>query len=543
MKFFYLRFIGYLKSLIELRTMRLNIKRLEEKVADGNAGVPFTTGTTDQYFAREYGRSSERLNHQLHAPLSSRRTKLLLTEDFHLNRRNFSSLHKYLEASKAQVTLGIKPDTYAFQLMQANGNYDEHSSALSSYLEIIENKSSAELKALKRHGTPIRELVFEELLCARIHLKHWQSQQVEKDSAVVFDIAWEHDRTTLYNCYAAALFWFDFWQKIPDLDKQHIAVIFSGSRIYCRTLMQILRKTQVRCCVAETFLTGNHFYLEHRYTPISNASNSRHSNHIVADLNSDLDSKAKRIRAIQAHNAFRSMKNKNVTQPPEQALSFTQGYRNVHLILGQVINDYSIISGDGTVLSTIPAYKKMIEALLADEDALVVFKAHPWETAKYGDLGNVTLKYLQDWQECLPAHQKERLVLLENSNLRQLLRECSGVFTLCSQGAIEAALEGFKPFVIGGAFYDQGGFTNNLSSTGELRKIVEDNKLVCTLSLEEYEGLEAYLSFMILDHLFLANNCPLHRILAMLQEPQSLPHIKSKTSEISIRPTFEEALA
>lgn len=75
-------------------------------------------------------------------------------------------------------------------------------------------------------------------------------------------------------------------------------------------------------------------------------------------------------------------KNKNVVQPSRSGKRvFNNGKRNV-IIVGQVLNDYSIIESHLPYHSSIEIYKDVISDILNNTDFNLIFKAHPWEEKK-----------------------------------------------------------------------------------------------------------------------------------------------------------------
>lgn len=515
---------GYFRSVLELRQTRLKANQLEHKFNQlfNNTSATVSNGA---------GRTN--------TGKDTRKPRVLLSENFHLNQRSFGALHEFLKVATAKVSLGIKRGTPTFDLMKANGVYCSKDELIATHFQQLSQLEPESLRHMTVRDTELFRIVKDELLCATIHKAHWQEHNVVKDEDAIFRIAWDLDRETLLCCYAAALYWFEYWSELPAIGKHSHAVLFSGSRIYCKTLMHILRHTPTRCFVAETFMTGHHFYLEHRYTPIPNNSSSKwlwgNSQSEIGSIPADLS----RQRAIDVHNAFRTAKNKNVQQPPEKAQP-PSSFQKHYLVLGQVINDYSLISGCGTILTSLPAYKKIIEILLRDPEAFITFKAHPWEAVKFPEEGNKTYNYLTTWTDKLKKVDRERITIVVDVNLQQLFRKADSVITLCSQGAIEAALEGFKPITVGGAFYDRAGFTTNLKEPRELEEFLQAGPVGSTLSLENYEALQDYLSFMLFDHLVPASSKGTAKVAQIFQDYASVPHAKSSLSEVNISPEFME---
>ncbi|SDR37815.1 hypothetical protein [Pseudovibrio sp. Tun.PSC04-5.I4] len=461
-------------------------------------------------------------------------SKVLLAENFHLNTRNFGSLLKFMNTTEAEITIGIELGTTASQLMIANGNYGPHQDILSAQLETLNELTSDDVNSFQYRGFNLWNLAYPEVLVSLLHEKIFQSYEIADNYKSIIPELFQNHKSQILSCFAAAIYWIDYWQSIKGVHKYHTAIVFSGAHIYAATLLRILRETQVRCFVCESFMTGNHYLLEHRYTPLPNASNALRELSQIHETQ-----KISYTDIIKAHNHFTTAKNKNVVQPPDKTLPISAGNNEVCLIIGQVINDYSIITGAGSLKNTIPTYEKLLGGLLKDPDRVVIFKAHPWEGKRQISGRNFTFEYLQEFIKGLPLSQQKRVLLVDNWNLNQLLRVSDRVFTLCSQAGIDAARAGFKPYIIGGSFYGNCGFTNDFDDVTALLHELENNSTSNLLNLSEYKTFERHMAGLFKYKLVAASSAEDKKLNGLFSTPQTISHQKVLDEEFSATPDFE----
>lgn len=515
------KIIGYLKSIVELRDTRLKVNRLQ---LDLDAAVNLPS------------------KHQ-NAPAGTHQVpsiKVLRTDDFHINERNFTSLFGILKDKKVHVKVGIPKSSQYAALINACGVYDQHLDHLAGHLEIVSKLGKEDLKDWRYHSVDIAACAVDEALSAVVMQDHWQNEPVTKDFDVLFDRLWNNNNRTLLHCCAAAAFWVDYWRGMDGLNRFNAALVFSGSYIYGRTLLQLLTYTQAKCFVLESFATGYDYFFEERYKPIANSSRINHPTFYRSLLPAIEEPDRRNREVIRAFNKMRNMKNKNVTQPVPGALPASIRGMRISVILGQVVNDFSLISGKGTVLSSIPAYKELIATLLERDDSFVIFKAHPWEMKKQNLLTPYTEDALRAWSETLPDSQRSRLMIVADWNLHQLLRVSSHAITLCSQSALEAAVEGLKPVVVGGAFYDNGGFTSNFTSPRDAALAINSGSLSGTLTLDEFTAFETYLATLIQTHLVNTDNSGRNKLIQRLTPYRPQKHVHTQQHELSVTSTWAE---
>jgi len=472
--------------------------------------------------------------------------KVLRTENFHLNERNFKSLLDAIAEPTCTVKLAIDKDSNLKPLLLACGNYDEHMSRLARFHDQIKRLDRDELLDFKYKGVRVFEAAYSEALSACIASDHWQSRAINKTPDAIIDHFFAHDEhlEVLRKCCAAAMFWTNFWVNHRKNFKENIytydaALIFSGAFIYGAVLIQLLSHRRGRCFVCEGFITGEDYFFEESYHPVPNGSRIGFSTVLNSYYAKISDKDALDRHRAEAIDRLRHMRNKNVTQPAPEPLPPQLKGRSVTLVVGQVVNDFSLISGQGSVLCSIPAYRALFERILENPDAMIVFKGHPWERKKTNIRSDFTKERLEQFVQSLPAEQRSRVWIVSDWNIKQLLRVSRYVVTICSQAAIEAAMEGIKPITIGGTYYGTGGFSHNFATPELAGAAIRDDAVNPELSLAEYAGFEQFMVAMFTQHLVSNQSVGQNSVLSKLRPIQRYARKPFGGIETSIAPTYD----
>lgn len=427
---------------------------------------------------------------------------VLLPDNRHFHRRNFAPLFAHLKAANIPYTRLRSRRRW----WKRHGDYRAFAQRLAPHLRILESLDPAALLDHRHHGIRVMDCARSELLCLLLSRPHWYNGMGSNDAAHVLSRAWENteDRRDLLLCLAAACDWLDHWSRTLDqLTPTHICV-FSGSYIYTRTLQALADARGLRAFALESFFTGNDFYFEERTTPLPNRSQLRQPEHRSAiPLPADDIALHDRLRA-EMHRRLRLMRNKNVRQKgpaPLVPAPFPPRSKPVVLIIGQVLNDFSLIETPLAEGSSLAIYRRLIHGLLERTDAHIIFKAHPWERRRPNLRAPLTRNAIQALADSLPAPLRNRLHVEEKAPITGLFPHVDHVVGLCSQGLLEACQAGLKPAQIGDAAFGNGGFTHDLPDADSFVDALAGGHLDGTLSLEDYRAFEDFMVRALVLHL------------------------------------------
>ncbi len=428
----------------------------------------------------------------------------LIADDIHLHARNFKPLFRYMEERDVEV---LVHETHG-DLKKRAGDY-RGAVELAAYRERLERLDADALWNYSHAfgPTPIRVFPLcraEILSYALASQDHWHDHPVPALERPVFDRLHAQSHNLLLDGMAAACFWIDEWRevfarKVPPFS--HVFV-FSGSFTYGRVLLELASYHRTRAFVLESSLTGHEFYCEERYTPIANRSDIRHptvraSYHLPADPTDRLRAESRAL-----HRLF-ERENKNVRQPEGADLPrFPDSSRPTLLVIGQVVNDYSIIEQHGGWLSSIAFYRQLIQRALQQTNYNVIFKGHPWEQKKTHVRRPLTKERLEAFRKSLPPEFAERFAIRNEDNLFLLGRAADRVALLSSQAGIELAFFcGHRPSIFGSAFYGGAGFTDDYTDLERFFDDVGRGRERAFLDLESYDALLRFLTRYLDMHL------------------------------------------
>lgn len=421
--------------------------------------------------------------------------RYLFSDSLHFHKRNFKSLIEYVESNASEYYYNEDHK----DLCSLKGNYRDHLHLIESLYPVIAKLTKNEMFNYTHKGINLYSASRSEILCF--------ISTFDKFSDFSNNFSAEEEFGWLYNNFyedliynlAFACFWIDFWEvKFSKLPLIHNVIVFSGSTIYSKTLLMLCVKRPSKTYVAETFFTGNEYYLERKNTHTSNNSDLKYNTYLKSLSFTSLH-EFERER-IKAHNKIRLAKNKNVSQPNFKKLDFFSG-RKFILIIGQVVNDFSVLENKHGVRNTLSFYKELIINTLEKTDENIVFKCHPWERHNVNLKRPKTLEFLEAWISDLPSYYRDRVVITEDFNIKQLLSQSLFMVTLCSQAALEAAYLGYKPVQIGNAFYGGKGFTYDMNDVDEFIRQYNMGRIGGRLSVDEFYKYEVFMTKALQKHL------------------------------------------
>jgi hypothetical protein len=480
--------------------------------------------------------------------------KYILADELHIHSRNFPSLFKHIDSTKGSCQVLLVKSDPLYQLITAYGSYKQIFlekninifGAFLLYYKIFSNLEQEDLFAYCLHQINIFEVAKLETLSLLITQDNWCEVDIKPDNRFIFDKAYVEDRETLILNMAAGAFWITTWMlRFEQIYSSHFCIIFSGSCTYARTLMAICRQTRVKCYVLESTFTGNDYLCEELYQSIPNNSKIQFSSYrqkILTEFFKNPTLIPER-EIIKAKSKIVDLKNKNVNQPLVDSLPKFKHQSKIILLAAQVVNDFSILVGHSSSLSSIYVYKKLIREILEKTDCNLIIKTHPWEENKVNIKSSFSFKKLADFLESFPPKMAERVLLVEHENLYNLFSLSDYFVTLCSQSGLEAALEGFKPVIIGKAFYSNAGFTSDYPGVSEFIADLIEDKCQPTMNLNEYHHFENFALAFFQAHAVSIHQSGL-QVLNNLFASGLTPISQSRRSanELTLKPKWIEAL-
>ena len=463
---------------------------------------------------------------------------ILLADDLHINVKNFASFHKFME--KQGVT--VKNINTRRDWITAYGHYEPMSSVLGERARLLGKLAANELYAYEVKGVNLFKVARAEVLARVVAQPEWHGAHYPQTSRGIFDRLMEQNKPVLMLGLAAAWDWLEFWTKALADEKQFThACIFSGSLIYQRSLMELLRFTPTKVMVMESFFTGNDYYCEEKYEPIANNTNLKHKTVFESLTIDDSADQVDRER-MKALNKVVTMNNKNVQQPETGAPLVFEHKGKIVTICGQVVNDFSLLEYRGKGLCSIALYQELIHDLAAN-GFNVVFKAHPWEEKKTNIGRPLTRDAIRDYVAKLPQALQQRIQVVDHYPIEKLFAMSHAIAGLNSQSLIEAAFHGFKPIQFGDAFYGKKGFTHDVTpaQVSEVVARLKQGEWSGTLSLGEYRQFEDFLVTALQRFLVSCHDSGLPRLAQVFEMPTSIALLSGKAAKALVQPTAAPA--
>jgi hypothetical protein len=415
-------------------------------------------------------------------------SKFFIADPLHINTKNFGSLYEYLSESKSTAILNEERQEW----LSLFGDYSSKQDSLLEEYTYLQSLSSNELYKLSILEVNIFKSARAEILSLLITKTGFNDNALPSNIRDLFDLILEKEREVLLWNMASAIQWINYWSPTIKQHNPKFVLVFSGSLIYARTLLELLKNRAPRAFVLESFFTGSDNYIEEKYEPIANNSDLKFMAYYRSLGAGESPTERDRSRN-KAINKILAAKNKNVTQPPENPKKLFTNSNPTLLIIGQVLNDFSVLEYKGVGLNTLAFYKETIEKIIQETNYNVVFKAHPWERKKKNIQAPFTLNSLKNYF-LVNKHSygcENRLLLLDDYNIKSVFEQTDYVLGLNSQALLEAAFEGFQPIQFADAFYGSKGFTSDYTPESL-------HKFVCDLNNETIPkkmGIEQYRLF------------------------------------------------
>lgn len=424
---------------------------------------------------------------------------ILVADSLHINKKNFGSFFKFIEKIKAKIYFEDSHKDW----ISLYGVYDQKLDKLYGKIEILSKLTEDELWKFKINDIQLFPICRAELLSLVAPQPIWYSTPYPRTSKDIFSKLYTENRTALFQNMAAAWYWIDFWKKrLLELNSFTHCCVFSGGLIYQKSLIEQLKYTPTKVMVMESLFTGNEYYCEERYSSIANNCDIKHkaiyTNH-VKHLETGNDYDRERTKAI---NKILLSKNKNVEQPIfSEEIKFLENNLPCVGIIGQVVNDFSVLEYENKGISTINFYQELIFNL-ASANINVIMKTHPWEEKKNNIRTALTKDVLEKYVQTLPENLQNRIHIVDHYSIKKLFNQVQFIVGLNSQGLLEAAFEGLKPVQFGNAFYGNRDFTYDyhINDIDQFITDLTSGKIQGTLSLNELNAFEQFMTILLQKH-------------------------------------------
>jgi len=274
-----------------------------------------------------------------------------------------------------------------------------------------------------------------------------------------------------YNLIIGA-FWIEYWaREFKNFDIKNLCV-YGGTSIYSRAATLVAQWNNVNVISFEgTFIKKYHY--------ADNASGIITNNHKYADRSNWI--KLAGISLLQSQENWlekemASKSNLNVVQPKaidkneiSKKYNIPTG-KKIILLIGQVINDYSITMDLQTFSSTIEFYLETIKSVQKLDGYHLFIKLHPWENYKQNTSSNLSKRILE---KHLEKYDFKNYTIDYEVNIDSLIEVSEFGITSCSQAGLEMLYKGKRVVQVGHAYYGFKGWTVDVTQREFLDKAIE----------------------------------------------------------------------
>ncbi|MDH6674551.1 glycosyltransferase involved in cell wall biosynthesis [Paenibacillus sp. LBL] len=306
----------------------------------------------------------------------------------------------------------------------------------------------------------------------------------------------------LINNYCVAAFWIDYWAAEFNKRKPANVCVFGGTTIYSRSATLVAQWRNLNVISFEgTFLKKFHY--------ADNASGIITNNHSYSNRSEWVKLKSLVLTNEQELWLQQEMEKKtniNVVQP--SVISKEDIYssyninpeRKIVLLVGQVIDDYSLTYDLNIYESSIEFYKRVVDFFQLNKKYHLFIKLHPWEKRNNEDgiTKIVLINYIKE-------NKYNNVTIEYDVNIDSLIEVSEFGITACSQAGIEMLYSGKRVVQAGNAFYGYKGWTIDVTHKKllehSIRLAMEEPKLTHIEAIE----VKKFLYHLLHNHCFTRN--------------------------------------
>ncbi|WP_034765329.1 glycosyltransferase [Rossellomorea vietnamensis] len=304
----------------------------------------------------------------------------------------------------------------------------------------------------------------------------------------------------LHNMIVGA-FWIEYWAKEFKRNNIKNVCVFGGTSTYSRAATLVAQWNNINVIAFEGSFIKKFHYADNSSGVITN--NHKFSNRSLwtkLEGRSLLPEQKKWLA-----NEFKSKSNLNVVQPKE--LSRNEIYerynipsdKKIILLIGQVINDYSLTKDLKTFASVIDFYLETIKLVGNLNDYHLFIKLHPWENYKQNSSANISKRILE---YLLSSHGINNFTIDYEVNMDSLINVAEFGITSCSQAGLEMLYQGKRVIQVGGAFYGNKGWTIDVTQKEFLEQALNICKENPTLTTKERNEVSKFIYHLLKEHNF-----------------------------------------
>jgi hypothetical protein len=462
-----------------------------------------------------------------------KRPPILVADAVHFSPRKFQPLYDFAAESGIRI---LAEKSRAAWWDRADG-YRGLADRLVPHRQSLQSLSPAELTTHRYRGIDVFACARNEIV--RLLLRRWTEPWPETDGEVAARaIACAGAREATLLCLAATRDWIDFWHQFLDHNRRpHCAVAYRTSAIHSRSLLEVASRQGIHTFVADRFSTGRHYFFD-EWRPSADRP-------LLADpgwygrLALPPDPAARERARAAAHRQLTPIRAAVAARSASEDLAapIDAPKSGIAVVLGQLINDPSLLEAPRHRPASPAIYRRLIAGLLGRTDLAVALLVDAPPIARL----------LRTWRDTLTRDQRARFRIAEAAPLEVLFSQARWVVSLSAPLALEACRAGLKPVQFAPTALSGKNFTHDFAGPDDFLGELSAGRIDGGLTLAEYRAFEDFLVRLLLLHLLPEGDRGVAEIAARLAERNHVPMLRRcdfyDIPRASLWPTLIGALA
>ncbi|QGQ48167.1 glycosyltransferase [Metabacillus sediminilitoris] len=392
-------------------------------------------------------------------------------DQINFHKRNFDNFISFVENDFSfkynNAYPALKKSFGKYELKKISGlpNFSKYEELFKD----LNDKPLSELKQVSYKGYNLWDVIHAEMY-AYLTPKIYQlyianeipAQQADSDCLLEWLRSSKIEDETFQNLvfynFAIGAFWIDYWAATLKRVKINNVCVFGGTTIYSRAATLVAQWNNINVLSFEGSFIKDFHYADSASGMITN--NHRFADHSKWVRLQGLDFLDKQAEWLEETMANRL--NLNVVQPNKLTKEELYQRYNIDpnkkliLLIGQVLNDFSITRDLKNYESSIDFYVNVIKSIADKKDCHLFIKLHPWENHKQNSTTELSKRVLE---KKLADHSITNFTVDYDVNIDSLIDFSEIGITSCSQAGLEMLYMGKRVVQVGNAFYGNKGWT------------------------------------------------------------------------------------
>ncbi|OAS85788.1 MULTISPECIES: glycosyltransferase [Metabacillus] len=435
-------------------------------------------------------------------------------DQINFHKRNFDNFISFVEDNFTfkynNAYPSLKKSFGKYELRKISGlpNFSKYEEVFKG----LNEKPLSELKQVSYKGYNLWDVIHAEMyayLTPRIY-QHYIADEITNPQSDSDDLLqWlrtskledETFQNLVFYNFAIGAFWIDYWAATFKKFKINNVCVFGGTTIYSRAATLVAQWNNTNVLSFEGSFIKDFHYADSGSGMITN--NHRFADHSKWVRLQGLDFLDKQAEWLE--NVMANRLNLNVVQPNKLTKAELYQRYNIDpnkkliLLIGQVLNDFSITRDLKNYDSSIDFYVDVIKTIADKEDCHLFIKLHPWENHKQNSTTELSKRVLE---KKLADLSITNYTVDYDVNIDSLIEFSEIGLTSCSQAGLEMLYMGKRVVQVGNAFYGNKGWTVDVTQPEFLPLAIDIALAEPRLEEIEIKEVRKFIYHLLHNHCF-----------------------------------------